>query len=524
MKNVFKTTTGWTWMTAAGAALFILSGCSSGSSSPPKGDPSSWTQGVFHSPDQHENLCANPRTGINPRTNQPYADRPGTELDEKLWLRSMMHHFYLWTDEMSDPNPSNFSVEHYYRRLLVSQDQFSASLPEIEHHERYEQGFDTSYGIRWYIDFSGPALQLYVAQVEKNSPNIDLIHRGDRVLAINGMDVPPNDESLASAIDRALRPQTTGETHKFTLLDRETQSERTVELTAAPVTYQSVHLYKTLDTNSGTVGYLMLDDFNPPAQEPLISAVNSLLDESVSDLILDLRYNPGGAVDLASQLGFMIAGPQASLGKTFNQYLHNPQVAPYLDDSVPFRSTLFDFDKGEVDESMHLNSLNLPRIFVLTSGQTCSASETLINGLRGINIDVVQIGGTTCGKPYVYRSVHNCGMTYNFQWARGANDRGFGDYLNGFSPTDDPALQTSTNPPGCVVHEDLAHALGDEQEIMLATAIEYRETGVCPMDFRQELDQEETEIYPRPSSTWYGLSQSSGRAETLKRGRAQLRN
>lgn len=466
---------------AASAALIILSGCSSSNNSSPQNEGSAWTQGVFDSPEDYRDLCASPRSGIDPRTDQEYADQQGTALDEKLWLRSMMHHFYLWTDDMSDPNPSNFaSLDDYYRRLLVSEDQFSYSLSEQRHHDMFVEGTDTSYGIRWETDHSDPNVPLFIGQVQQNSPNIDLVRRGDQVIAVNGVDWNTDDEAFFSAINAALYPETSGETNEFTLLDRETQNERTVTLTAAPVTNDSVYLYQTLDTDRGTVGYLMLDDFNIPAQEPMIEAVGSLLDPNISDLVLDLRYNPGGSLVLASQLGYMIAGPQATDEKTFYHYAHNTMVAPYYDEPLPFLNSLFDFDGWEPDESAPLDSLDLPRVFVVTSPRSCSASEALINGLRGINVDVVQIGGTTCGKPYGYYSVKNCGTVYNFQWFRGENDHGYGDYKFGFTPTDDPALQTSSNPPGCVVQEDFAHALGDKEEKMLATVLAYRKTGVCP--------------------------------------------
>ncbi|MFM9598141.1 hypothetical protein ACKI1O_53780, partial [Streptomyces scabiei] len=47
-----------------------------------------------------------------------------------------------------------------------------------------------------------------------------------------------------------------------------------------------------------------------------------------------------------------------------------------------------------------LPSLNLERVYLLTTSSTCSASEAIINGLQGIDIEVIQIGAGTCGKPY----------------------------------------------------------------------------------------------------------------------------
>src|SRR5690606_24199868 len=103
-----------------------------------------------------------------------------------------------------------------------------------------------------------------------------------------------------------------------------------------------------------------------------------------------------------------------------------------------------------------------------------SASESLINGLRGVGIQVVQIGGDTCGKPYGFYPADNCGTTYFSIQFRGVNDLDFGDYLEGFSAT-----RTSGDPmanlPGCPAADDLTHLLGDPAEQQLATALTYLE-------------------------------------------------
>ena len=63
----------------------------------------------------------------------------------------------------------------------------------------------------------------------------------------------------------------------------------------------------------------------------------------------------------------------------------------------PFFTTAQGFS---VARGTALPTLNLSRVFVLTGRNTCSASESVINSLRGVNVEVIQIGSTTCGKPY----------------------------------------------------------------------------------------------------------------------------
>ena len=115
-------------------------------------------------------------------------------------------------------------------------------------------------------------------------------------------------------------------------------------------------------------------------------------------------------------------------------------------------------------------------MYVLTSDDTCSASESIINALRGIGVSVYQIGGTTCGKPYGFYPQDNCGTTYFSIQFRGVNALGFGDYADGFSATR-AAADAQANLPGCAASEDYAHDLGDTLEEKLRGAMAYRQSG-----------------------------------------------
>ena len=126
-----------------------------------------------------------------------------------------------------------------------------------------------------------------------------------------------------------------------------------------------------------------------------------------------------------------------------------------------------------------LDTLDLNRIYILTTERTCSASESLINSLRGIDVEVILFGDTTCGKPYGFFPTDNCGQTYFTIQFRGVNDKNFGDYADGFTPNDS-ANAFAIKTPGCTVVDDFDTELGDPAERLLATALYYRENGACP--------------------------------------------
>ena len=103
---------------------------------------------------------------------------------------------------------------------------------------------------------------------------------------------------------------------------------------------------------------------------------------------------------------------------------------------------------------------------MLTSGDTCSASEAIVNGLRGAGVTVHMVGSTTCGKPYGFFPKDNCNTTYFAIQFQGVNFLGFGDYADGFTPT-------------CAVADDFTRALGDPAENQLEVALGLRKTGMC---------------------------------------------
>jgi len=195
--------------------------------------------------------------------------------------------------------------------------------------------------------------------------------------------------------------------------------------------------------------------------------------------VLDIRYNGGGYIYIASELAYMIAGPTQTTGKVFERYTYNAKRTAdtnSADSRLGFLNTscLLDANYNCTDQSA-LPTLNLSRVHVITRPGTCSASEAVINGLRGADVDVRQIGGTTCGKPYGFTAKDNCGNSYFPIEFKGVNDKGFGDYAAGFTP----GGSGTTHLPGCPTADDLGKPLGDVTEGMLATALAYRANGSC---------------------------------------------
>jgi hypothetical protein len=239
----------------------------------------------------------------------------------------------------------------------------------------------------------------------------------------------------------------------------------------------------SFETSNGKVGYVLFNTFGTLiAEESLVNAFEQLANNNVSDLVLDLRYNGGGYLAIASQLGYMIAGSANTAGKTFNRPMFNdkhPNTNPVTGEAIqptPFYDTTIGFS---LPQGNPLPSLNLDRVYILSTDNTCSASESVINALRGIDVEVILVGETTCGKPYGFYATDNCGTTYFTIQMKASNHAGFGDYSDGFSPANTAGVVGEVV-PGCSVADDLEHDLGDVNEALLATALQHRATGSCP--------------------------------------------
>ena len=181
----------------------------------------------------------------------------------------------------------------------------------------------------------------------------------------------------------------------------------------------------------------------------------------------------------------MIAGPAPTAGKTFELTQFNskhPTIDPVT--GKPIAPEPFHVDDAGLLGSRpasRCRSLDLIRVFVLTGPDTCSASESIINSLRGIGVPVIQIGSTTCGKPYGFYPQDNCGTTYFSIEFRG-RQRGGLRRLHRRLLTEQCARRPPTRMlPGCSVADDFTHALGDPAEARLAAALQYRTSALCPV-------------------------------------------
>jgi len=512
------------WILALSALTFVLAACgggggggsstftggttatSSSSSSSSSGTSSAsatgWAPGVFAAASTFQSLCQTPRTGNDSQGNA-FTDKQGTLLDEKNWLRSWTHQTYLWNTEVvdSDPSLSAGTAIDYFNTLKTNavtasgkaKDYFHFTESTADYLAEQTSAATGSLGATFTVIAANVPRDVVVAFTDPNTPasavvggQVNLI-RGDKILTVNGIDLVNGGTTQAQVdtLNTALFSPVAGTTYTFTVLDPGASASRTVSLTAQNLVPKAVNRTKIVtDSGGNKVAYILFNTFNPYSSESeIVSAMQTAQTNNVKDVVLDLRYNGGGLLAVASELGYMVAGDSRTSGHVFEKLNFNSAagnldpVTGQTNSPTPFYNTAVGFS---LTQGAALPALNLPRVFVLTTNETCSASEAVINGLRGVGVNVVQIGGQTCGKPYGFYPQDNCGTTYFTIQFQGVNDAGFGDYADGFIPANSTA-STGVKIPGCAVADDYNHDLGDTNEALLAAALGYGAAGTCPV-------------------------------------------
>ncbi|GGB78796.1 S41 family peptidase [Henriciella pelagia] len=499
----------------ASAILFGLAACGGGggggggSSAPPAPPPPpspppsggsgpTYTPGVYEDASLFKDQCETPRTGVDIEGN-PFPDEAGSLLEELLWLRSWTDETYLWRTEVPDLDPDNYTARvPYFDDLKTSavtasgeaKDDFHFSEPTEDYLAARNSAPSPAYGASYAILAATPPRDVRIRYVEPGSPAAEIVSgqqnliRGTRLLSVDGIDiVNAASQAAVNQINAALFPDTVGESHTFTVSDPGTSATRTVTLSAANISRQPVIRTSVIPTATGDVGYIVFNTFSPFSSEKQIAdAMQTLATAGVTDLVLDLRYNGGGLLAVASQLSYMIAGNSRTSNRTFELLRFNAAagninpVTGEVNSPIPFYRTGLGFS---LTNGASLPTLDLGRVYILSTGSTCSASEAVINGLRGIDVEVVLIGDITCGKPYGFYPQDNCGQTYYTIQFQGVNDKNFGDFADGFVPANS-SFAFGVETPGCVVRDDFQNQLGDTSEALLAAALQYRSDGTCP--------------------------------------------
>ena len=409
-----------------------------------------------------------------------------------LFAFNVMDTYYLWRDEIASgleawenwEEPIGKVAALRYKdaggedidRWTFLTDDFASAQGTMTGHTR-TLGMDFQL---FYADEVHTRICAVVTFAYAGSPAAEAgVGRGDVVLTVDGQAMTP-DNYRTLVLDHLLG----GGTVKLGLADG-----RTVVLTAVDMYEDPVHTIRVLDRPDGRkVGYLHYTSFTLDSCRKLVEAFRTFRSAEIDDLVLDLRYNSGGYVQTEEVLAsLLVPVKEIEAGSVFSREVFNSRLAAELGDECSRFQTNF-LIMGTIMTILTTDGANpdLPRLYVLTSGSSASASECLVCGLKPY-MEVTLIGERTAGK--------YCGglLLEATDWFRDKKSALGDEYEKGrpyvenwgmyvmFSRYADCNGVTLSMPDGLMPDlpvEDNpldGFQLGDPQETMLAAALEYME-------------------------------------------------
>lgn len=441
--------------------------------------------------------CSKDDDGIE-EPNGPNPDATDLTVQDFMW--KAMNLWYFWQGDVPDLSDTRFGTDEEYtefldseedpaaffnNKLLFNQDRFSFLSEDYEELTQNLAGISRSTGLDFgltYSDVNGnnsldatdPVYGFVRYIIPETSAAGADIKRGDIFIGVDGSLLNGgNYQDLLFGDNVSLTLTMAG-----FIEGQITPNGKEVPLSKAEISENPVFITKTFEIQGTVIGYLMYNGFTNEYDEDLNDAFGALLAAGATELVLDLRYNSGGSVNSSRLLSSMIFGTRTQDLYIRQRWNDKLQEAFTRDDPT----ALNDYFASETGAGTPINTLNLNRVFILTTRSTASASELVINGLDPY-IDVITIGTTTTGKnefsltmvddperpgaPYIYSESREGSINPDNRWAiqplvgRNENVSGFSDYTGGFAPDIE-------------LREELGNfgVLGDLNEPLLARAIQ----------------------------------------------------
>ncbi len=438
----------------------------------------------------------------------PPSPNPDVELKSEIndFVWKGLNEIYLWQQDVpnladtKDDNKNDYytflngynTPEDIFDALLYQKgtvDKFSFLVDDYIELEKSFQGVSKSNGVDFRLGRISDSDDLFgfVRYIAKDSDaSTKDISRGDMFLSVDGTRL-----NINNYLDLLF-----GESDTYTLgmadINNNTISlnGKEVTLTKSEFTEDPILINKIIPVSGGKVGYLMYNGFIANFDNALNDVFGDFKANGVTDLVLDLRYNPGGRVSTAIALASMISGRLTS--EVFSREQWNNKYQAYFEANNP--GVLVNHFVDKLADNTPINSLGLGRVFVLTTTGSASASEQVINNLDPY-IDVIQIGTRTTGKftasvtLYDSENFGRTGANSNHTYAlqplvnKSLNANGVTDFYDGLPPDHLMTYQTSSGETREGENILNLGALGDINEPFLQKALSLIDGSTAKTDF-----------------------------------------
>lgn len=387
------------------------------------------------------------------------------------WVFAQLNEWYVFPSLLDvTANPAAYgSVQAYIDALVAparaqNRDRYFTYLTSIaEENAYYASGATAGFGFR--LSYDSGARRVFVVEAFEGAPALaNGIDRGDEIVAIGspGSSLTSVATLMAgggpAAVSNALGLDTVGTTR--TLRIRSLSGvEREVTLAKADYALDPVsnrYGAKVLTDGGRKIGYINLRGFIDTADADLRAAFADFKAQGVTELIVDLRYNGGGLINIAELFGNLMA---AGLGGQVQGYIT-------FRDSKASNNETFNFTEQP-------QSIRPTKVAFIGTGGTASASEMVINSaLPYLRTNMALVGTNTYGKPVGQIALDRpeCDDRLRAVALKIENADHQGEYFTGLA---------STVPVTCRASDDIAHPLGDPNEAMIAAALGYLAGRSC---------------------------------------------
>ena len=388
------------------------------------------------------------------------------------WAKSQLEDWYRFPDLLDlSVDKSNYnSVQAYLDALTAPGDDvfdpdnigktFTYITSIKEENDLIANGSSAGFGIRLVYDRG--ANRVYVAEAFETAPAFKAgIDRGTEILQIDGQSVfNLMANGGPAAVSQALGPSDPGVTRNFVFRStsgvEQSASVSKTDYSLDPVSDR--YGVKVLDDGAGgKVGYINLRTFIVQnANDQLRTAFAEFRAQGIANIILDLRYNGGGLVNVADTLGDLMG--QGLVGQVFS--------------NTTYRSSKSSRNSTRLFEQ-EAQQITVMKLAVIGRLGTASASELVANSMIPyLNENIALIGADTYGKPVGQDAFDRsaCDDRLRAVTFQTVNANGDGEYFGGLS---------SVMPNTCRANDDIFTQLGEPGEQSVAVALDFLAGRTC---------------------------------------------
>ncbi|WP_149207085.1 S41 family peptidase [Flavobacterium johnsoniae] len=383
----------------------------------------------------------------------------GTNEYVNEWMYQQMKRYYLWNTSMSQKGSLSIFPQDYFAGFLQKDDRYSYAvhpeLPETAGQSlRRKFGFDVS-----FFEFEAKYYAVILYVLEDSPAKRNGLKRGQLITKVEGTPLNQNNYDelyLKMTSASQLNIQTVSYTAQTGFSNLKDVSILQGYTFSQPVKYT------VIEDKSKKIGYVEISHFDVGQAQLFLQTFQELKNKSITELVVDLRYNGGGDIASAAALSIILA-PDIQSGSLFIKFEGNTNGGK-VDQS--FKEALAGNESKISFEALRGAHPSINKVYILCGKHTASASELIINNLKPY-MEVITIGDKTFGKDVAGFPIEDDRISGKKGWTlypaiyKIFNSRHEGNYSQGI----DPLISVNE------IQQPEVFPLGNSSEILLAKAL-----------------------------------------------------